>query len=347
MKIIYLVLALFALVSIQTAMSQQESYKQIVNLMVDVTGSSHPTEEQSAVDRDNIANVYNAMIKDKIPSTWFLTQDVSSSQIVLYLTQLGLYGNIEFGIAGNHSDERLSTLPYSEQLALLESSKRFASAAHVCGKNVKDILGFKPLSFDQNQDTYKALDDIGIQYNAGFQSGILYAPGHENDVWPYPVEGHNFYAVPISNYVISGEKVALQDGSFKEGGLGASQWYDALEAKFNEASKKKDPLVVSLTTSISGSGDYLDAFKKFIEYAKSKNASFVNSTQLVDMAKARVSSVSTIPATTNVSTRCLTCDQNRNSQTENESISNEAITIFVDMYNNTTQSQFANNLTAI
>jgi hypothetical protein len=345
MKIIYLVLALFVLVTIPTGMSQQGSSQQIVNLMVDVTGSLHPNDEQSAVERDNIANVYNAMIRDKIPSTWFLTQDVSSSHIVLYLTQLGLYGNIEFGIAGNHSDEKLSALPYSEQLAILESAKRFASAAHVCGKNEKNILGFKPQSFDQNQDTYKALDVIGIQYDAGFQSGILYAPGHENDVWPYPVEGHNFYAVPISNYIISGKKVALQDIYFKESGLGASQWYDALEAKFNEASAKNEPLVVSLTTFISGSGDYLNAFNKFIEYAKSKNASFVNSTQLVDMAKAGVYSVSAIPTTTNVSTGCKACDQTRNNQTKNDNISNETITIFVDMYN-TTRSLFANNVTA-
>jgi hypothetical protein len=344
MKIIYCVLALFVLVIIPTGMSQLESSQQIVNLMVDVTGSLHPAEEQSAVDRDNIANVYNAMIKDKIPSTWFLTQDVSSSQIVLYLTQLGLYGNIEFGVAGNHSDEKLSTLPYSEQLAILESSKRFASAARVCGKNEKNILGFKPQSFDQNQDTYKALDAIGIQYDAGFQSGILYASGHENDVWPYPVDDHNFYAVPISNYIMSGKKVALQDSYFKESGFGANQWYDALEAKFNEASTKNEPLVISLTTSISGSGDYLDAFKKFIEYAKSKNASFVNSTQLVDMAKAGVYSISAIPAITHVSTGCQTCDQNRNNQIKNDNISNETITIFVDMYNST-QSQLANNVT--
>ena len=52
-----------------------------------------------------------------------------------------------------------------------------------------------PPLFDQNEDTYKVMDDLGIKYDAGFQEGIIYAPGHENDVWPYNVEGYGFYAV--------------------------------------------------------------------------------------------------------------------------------------------------------
>ena len=64
MKFIYLVLSLFILAAIPEGMSQQER-SQVVNLMIDVSGSATPTEEQSADDRDNIANVYNSMIKDK------------------------------------------------------------------------------------------------------------------------------------------------------------------------------------------------------------------------------------------------------------------------------------------
>ena len=338
MKNSYFMLALCILVTIPAGMSQQESSRPIVNLMVDVSGSLQSNEEQSAVQRDNTANVYNAMIKDKIPSTWFLTQDVSASQMALYLTQLGLYGDIEFAIAGNHSDEKLSPMSYSEQLAVLQSSKRYASSAHVCGKNEKAISGFKPTSFDQDQNTYKALDDMGMKYDAGFKAGILYAPGHENDVWPYPVEGHNFYAVPISSYIISGKKVPLQDSYFKENGLGAVQWYDALISSFNETSKKNEPLVISLTTSISGTGDYLDAFRDFIEYAKSQNVYFVNTTQLVDISMGEVNIVPAKPAETTVSTvssECTTCNQNKENQSTSNTTSSETITISVDMYNTT------------
>lgn len=337
MKINCFVLCLCILATVATGMSQQES-SQIVNLMVDVSGSLSPNEEQSIDDRNNIANVYNAMIKDRIPSTMFLTQDVSASHLVLYLTQLGLYGDIEFGMAGNHSDEKLSTMPYQEQMAILESSKRFASAAHVCGKNEKPILGYRPMSYDQNKDTYRALDDLGIEYNAGFQAGIIYTPGHEDDVWPYPVEGHNFYAVPTSSYEISGRLMPLQDSYFKDNGLGADRWYNALAAKFNETKGKDEPLVISLTTSISGNGDYLDALKKFLAFAKSENAIFVNTTQLVDMAKAGVHSVSAIPVRTSSSATCPACDKRKSIGNDmitsnNTSTSNETITIFVDMYN--------------
>ena len=345
MKFIYLVLSLCILAATPTGLSQQEN-SQIVNLMIDVSMSVSPTEEQSADDRNNIANVYNAMIKDRIPSTMFLTEDVSSSDLVLYLTQLGLYGDIEFAMAGNHSDEKLSAMSYKEQLAILESANRFASAAHVCGKNEKPIRGYKPLSFDQNMDTYKALDDLGIEYNAGFQAGIIYVPGHEDDVWPYPVEGHNFYAVPISSYMISDRLMPLQDSYFEDNSLGADRWYDALAAKFNETRGKDAPLVISLTTSISGNGDYLDALKRFIALAKSENAAFVNTTQLVDMTRAGVDTVSAIPVRTGESAACPECDQKKsagieddmsigNASAGNESASNETLTIFVDMYNTT------------
>jgi hypothetical protein len=313
-KIICSVLILCILAIIPTGMSQQEISKPIVNLMIDVTGSLHPTEEQATTYREDIKNIYNSMIKEDIPSTMFFTQDVSSSQISLYLTQIGLYGDIEFGMSSNHSGEKLSSKPYSEQLAILQSSKKYADTCHVCGKNEKPILGFKPQSFDQNEDTYKALDEIGLEYDAGFQAGILYAPGHENDVWPYLVEGHKFYAVPVSTYTLSGKKVPLQDSYFKDNGLSATQWYDALVGKFDEIQGKDEPLVFSITTSISGSGDYLDALKRFLSYATSNDASFVNTKQLVDMAKAGVHDVSSLPAT-NASAGCLTCEKPQNNVT--------------------------------
>jgi hypothetical protein len=303
-NLVWPVLALCIFATMHTGMSQNSS-QPTVNLMIDVSGSPLPAEDQAKAESD-LRNVYNAMNKDSISSTMFLPQDVSGTQLSLYVTQIGLYGNNEFGMSGNHSDEKLSTMPYSQQLAILKSSKNYADSCHACGQNEKPILGFKPQSFDQNQDTYKALDEIGLEYDAGFQAGLLYAPGHENDVWPYLVEGHKFYAVPVSTYTLNGKKVVLQDSYFKDNGLSASQWHDALVGKLDEIQGKDEPLVFGITTSISGSGDYLDALKNFISYATSKNASFVTTKQLVDMAKAGVHDVSALPST-NESTGCPTC----------------------------------------
>jgi hypothetical protein len=57
--------------------------------------------------------------------------------------------------------------------------------------------------------------------------------------------------------------------------------------KFDESSENGDPLVVIFSNLVSGSGDYLDAYKKFIDYALSKQAAFVTTLQLVDMAASR------------------------------------------------------------
>jgi hypothetical protein len=73
---------------------------------------------------------------------------------------------------------------------------------------------------------------------------------------------------------------------------------------------KDEPMVVSLTTSVSGSGDYLDALNKFLDYAISKKASFVTTAQLVDMAKTGVRDVSELP-TNATSEGCSTCGQNQ------------------------------------
>lgn len=307
--IIWLTTLLCAFVAVPTGTSNDENAQQTVNFMIDVSGVSDPTGDQQAVYEEQIKNIYNAMIGSKIPSTMFLTKNVSSSPLSLYLTQLGLYGNIEFGLSGTDSSETLSTMSYSEQLAILKDSKKYADTCHVCGKNEKPILGFRPQSYDQNQDTYKALDEMGIEYNAGFQAGLLYEPGHENDVWPYLVEGHNFYAVPVSTYSLSGETVPLQDSYFKDNGLSADQWYNALAGKLDEIQGKNEPLVIALTVSVSGSDDYLDAFTKFITYAQSKNAGFVYTKQLVEMAKLGIYDPSALPET-NV-TECLTCNEEK------------------------------------
>jgi hypothetical protein len=165
-----------------------------------------------------------------------------------------------------------------------------------------------PQSYSQNQDTYKVLDDLLIKYNTGFQAEFIYSPGHQSAVWPYLVEGHKFYAVPVSTYTYSGKMMVLQDSYFNETGLNASEWYDSLVGKFDEIQGKDVPLVISLTRAISGSGEYFDALKRFIDYAISKKASFITTNQLVEMTKAGVRNVSELPVVSD-SNECLTCDQ--------------------------------------
>ena len=72
-----------------------------------------------------------------------------------------------------------------------------------------------------------------------------------------------------------------------------------LTGKFDEISGTDEPMVVSLSTSISGKGDYLDALTRFIVYAQENGARFVNTHELL-MIKGL--------AAANTASECKTCD---------------------------------------
>jgi hypothetical protein len=255
----------------------------IVNLLVDhdTPSSIHDT----SVDTSQLLwNMYN-FLAPATNARWTIIMTENAARIDRNtLVSMSPNTSIEYAISGNHSGEKMSTMSYAQQKTELENAKKRAELCKICGVNEVIVKGFMPQLYDQNKDTYKALDDLGIVYDAGFKAGVLYAPGHENDVWPYKVEDHNFYAVPISTYTFSGEKVALDDREIKEKGLSSSKWYDLLVGKFDEVSGKDEPMVISLHSSISGTGDYLDALKQFIKYAESHKAGFVTASDLIDMS---------------------------------------------------------------
>lgn len=318
-KLIICSILALVLITIMPGTSQSIDKPTIVNLMIDTQlPSSTSTKESVSKAIDNLDNIYNKINDRGLVGTIFSTQEVLKTTVNLDLTRIGFSSKFELGMSGNNSDEKISALPYADQLASLKRSKKYVESCKICGKNNITVYGFMPPSFDQNQDTYKALDNLDIQYDAGFQAGLLYAPGHESDVWPYLMEGHEFYAVPISTYTQSGNKAPLQDSYFKENGMSASQWYDALVAKFDEIQGKDEPMVIVLTTSVSGSGDYLDALNKFLDHALSKKASFVTTEQLVYLAKTGVHDASTLPA--DVTKECPTCGMNNSNITIRTSI---------------------------
>ncbi len=291
--------------------SQASDNPTVINLMIDAELPPSATEEQAAIAEKNLEDIFDQIRMRGLVATVFATQDAVISEIGLDITRIGHSSKFELAMSGNHSGEKIGTMSYEDQLASLKLSKVYVESCKVCGQNEVTVYGFMPQSFDQNEQTYKALDTIGILYNTGFQAGLMYAPGHEDDVWPYLAEGYKFYAVPVSTYTLSDKKVVLQDSYFEENGLDANQWYDALVGKFDEIQGKDEPLVISLTTSLSGSGEYLDALNKFMDYAKSKNAAFITTMDLVNLAKSGVHDVSSLP--TNTSEPCPTCGQGENS----------------------------------
>jgi hypothetical protein len=287
----------------------------IVNIMIATDLPSTSNDEQISKFKSEFLNIANEMNTKKINATIYLTQEAALSDAAMVITNLGLFPNLEYAMSINHTNKTLSNLPYSQQSELLQKTKKITETCHVCGLNTIDAKGFLPQSFDQNEGTYIVLDELGFKYDSGFQAGLLYAPSYESDVWPYKYPNHNFYAVPISTYNLSGEKIFLEDKYLKSKGLSGSQWHDLLVEKFNDPANKGEPMVVLLTTSTSGSGDYLDSLDKFLNYAIDNNAVFVSTMDLVNMSIMGTHEVPAYRASqainTSPSSSCSTCAESK------------------------------------
>jgi hypothetical protein len=277
------------LLSISLAVANEsDGEPPVVSLLVSVDLPPSPTEDQVGIADSELTNIYTALGANGRIATLFLSQDVANSLLRMLLVQFGLYSELEFAISGNNSEERLSTKSYDEQISILDESKKRVEVLRVCGENEIIVSGFMPVAFDQNEETYRVLDDLGIMYDTGFQAGLIFAPGHEEDVWPYQVDGYDVWALPVSSSEESGERVPLVDRDAMDRGLSSSQWYNLMVAKYDEARAKGEPVVISLSTSVSGTGDYLAALKQFLSYAVAEEAAFVTANDLVESLRAEV-----------------------------------------------------------
>ncbi|MEA2045956.1 MAG: hypothetical protein U9N48_05475 [Euryarchaeota archaeon] len=268
----------------------------LVNLMIDADlypyAPEATPEEMVDLEANSLLDMINEIGPKKLNVTIYTTGDFISQRTggalyKLFVTQVGSDPRHELAMHGMTTDELLGSMPYGKQYPLLREAKRLVESAYVCEGLKIEAKGFRPQRFNQSETTYKILDKMDIVYDAGFQAGLVYLPGHEDDTWPYQAEGHSFYAVPVSTHTLSGEEVYLSDRLAKEElGLDGSQWYDLLVDEFEECATNDDPMVVVFHNFIFGSDEgYRDAYVDFIDYTTSKNAVFVTTLELVEIAK--------------------------------------------------------------
>lgn len=285
LAVIICLLGVFLLGSAGCAPSEESPV--IVNLMLDADVIHAATPEQKQMAVNSLINLVNEIDPKVRNATIFVSGDMVSAYR-LGITLQGTLPNHELAIYGNNTGERLSSLSSVEQKAALTISRNLLYSAYVCGRKHVDINGFRPQGFDQNVDTFRILEDLGVVYDAGFQSGLIYTTDHENDTWPYLIGGYKLYAVPVSTYPFKGELVYLYDRYAKEEKkLSGPEWYDILVGKFDESANAGGPMVVIFSNLVSGDGEYLDVYKNFLSYAESKGANFVTTMQLVNMTAAR------------------------------------------------------------
>jgi len=311
-----------------SAGSLSEDNSMIVNVMIDVNSYASPTPDQVNETHKSLIKLVNGIDAKRLNATYYLSGDAIQVER-LYLTYLGELSRRELSMGGTTIGEKLESMSNSKQDELLAKMKKIVKACHVCGGKTIDPKGFKPQSYSQNENTFKILDEMGILYDAGFKAGILYQPGHENDKWPYRIDNHNLIAVPISSYNLSGERVYLSDRYIKEDKkLSGSQWYEILVGKLDESAKTGNPTVVVFDNLVSGNDeDYLNAYLKFINFATSKNATFVTTVELVNMSISRnpINTIqsSTIEAVSNTTaTKCAVCESLKNATIEETEMEN-------------------------
>lgn len=269
-----------------------------VNVMIGADlypGSTEMTNDDKwNLEVNSIIQMLNEIDPGGLNVTIYVTGDYVSefagkTWYKLYVTRIGSKLNHELAMYGMSTGETLGTMPYGEQYPAIREAKRLVESGYICEGRVIEVKGFLPQSFSQSATTLGILDRIGIVYDAGYQAGLIYEPGHENDSWPYLVEGHNFSAVPISTHMLSGELVPLSDRFAKEVlGLSGSEWQDLLVSEFDECVEREDPMVVIFTNVVSGQDEgYMEAYRNFVDRANSKDASFVSTLELVEMARSR------------------------------------------------------------
>lgn len=261
------------------AVSKDDS--SVVNLMIDMKQSPQvagkTTAEKENQEMNSTINLTNVVDSKNLNVTIFVTGDLASKYYPLYITLLGSKNNHEIALGGLSSDDL--SVSFEEQDARLRKTKRLVEEDYICGGYQFKAVGYKPQPNSFNQSAYKVMDNIGLMYLVD-DTGI---PESKGKSWPYLLENHTFYVIPVS----TNSGIRLWDTSAKDAGMNGTQWYNTLVNRFDESGTKGEPLVAIFTNTVSGSGDYLNAYKKFVEYAVSRNATFVMSRQLVEMAKTK------------------------------------------------------------
>lgn len=289
-QVLYVCVVCSALIFIVGAEDAEDTAT--VNVMIGADlyqGSIEMTDnEMWNLEVDSITKMLNEIDPLGLNVTVFVTGDYVSkiagkAMYKLDVTLIGSKMNHEMAMYGMTTGEELGTMPYGEQYPAMREAKRLVESAYICEGRSIEVKGFLPQSFSQSETTYGILDRIGIVYDAGYQAGLIYEAGHESDAWPYPVEGRNFSAVPISTHMLSGELVPLSDRYAKDNlDLSGAEWGDLLTSEFDECVERGEPMVALFTNVITGQDEgYMEAYRNFVDYANSKDANFVSTLELV------------------------------------------------------------------
>lgn len=235
-------------------------------------------------DTQGLRRIMAELERRHFPATVFVTADYVNRNALL-ITELFQKG-YEIALHGFYTGEQLASMTYEEQKSLLSRAKLALEGCRPCG-TYKEVLGFRPQYFSQNEDTFRVLDELGLTYNSGFKVGQLYLEGHTWEARPYAATGHNFNVLPISTVPSGCARVYLCDlacGQVEK--WTPAQWREGLLRALDESLETRQPLVVLLHGYYAGDAakyGYWQPVVDFLDAAQGK-VLFVQSKELAELA---------------------------------------------------------------
>lgn len=151
-----------------------------------------------------------------------------------------------------------------------------------------DVEVFHCADFDQNEDSYDIVDELGFSFNLGFVAHTERTlPGYESNILPYQDQDvrYGFWAVPMHSVPYGGQWVPMCDASFIEL-VTAAEWGDLLSDELGNVDERNRPLTVEVHTESTGTeGAFFDAFVAFLDEAGERDARFMTVAELVEWSQ--------------------------------------------------------------
>lgn len=253
----------------------------LLNLMIDMEQSPQAAESPELarmLEVDSTINLTNELDPKGLNFTIYTVGELADKTYPLYVTLLGSKPNHELALAGMNTGEGLVSL--SEQETRIRRAKRFIENDYICGGRQFKVEGYMPQPNSIDNSTYQLFDTQGIKYLVD-----SYGLAESDTFRPYQMSGYGFYLVPVSrsNGVILSDRIAQQEG------VSAADWYDMLVKASEDARAKGEPLSVVFTNTVSGRDEYLDSFRKFVQYSAENDAQFLTTAQLVESVRSNTS----------------------------------------------------------
>jgi peptidoglycan/xylan/chitin deacetylase (PgdA/CDA1 family) len=257
-KIILTVFILFTVFFIYPIIVDGELYADAespiyINIQIEAEGD----------DAQGLKNIADELKKRDIRATIYTTAEYALVNPELIETVHGQ--GFELALHGYQAGERLAHLPYEEQKQLLKTARFILEGCRPCG-SFRSIIGFRPQSWSQNEDTYRILDELGIIYNSSLAAGEIKA---RSDALPFRIEDHDFYIIPISSIVYRERRIYLCDTacSFdEEMNLKPAEWSEVMHLAITKSRENGTPLTLIFHDWYTGNREKYGYWEPFIDF---------------------------------------------------------------------------------